>query len=209
MMLVGEHLWEERGRGLSFFSFHFWRCSPTNTSKQEMKKTKTKKTMNSKNKRQIIGGIHCRTIPKWSEKITKKREKEDVRWRTPPRRSKEMEEDHSFSTPFLVILPNEHFCNPILSSSFSCFFLFFLHSFSWVVCHQHLLFDTEALSPYTLHQLNLSQHIFFQNQLSFWCWGPIALSTQVKTKPPSIFIKEDWWYQTTYYFIFEVLHIEK
>jgi hypothetical protein len=108
--------------------------------------------MNRKNKRQIIRGIHCRTIPKWNEKKKKKKKRTRMFcWQTPPRRRKEKEEGHSFSTPFLVILAIEHFCNPIPSSSFSCFFLFFLHFFSWVVCHQHLIFHIEALSPYTLH----------------------------------------------------------
>jgi hypothetical protein len=107
MMIVGQHLGEEGGRRLSFFSLHFWRGSPTNTSyfffffsffflflgdfffpffasflHEDNKEEKTRKrmfggehlqtrseenqrkTMNTKNKRQIIGGIPCRTIPK-------------------------------------------------------------------------------------------------------------------------------------------------
>ncbi len=45
--------------------------------------------MNRKNKRQIIRGIHCRTIQKCNEKKReKKRENEYVSWPTPPRRRK-------------------------------------------------------------------------------------------------------------------------
>jgi hypothetical protein len=33
--------------------------------------------VNKKNKRQIIRGIHCRTIPKWSEKKKKEKKKKN------------------------------------------------------------------------------------------------------------------------------------